>query len=75
MFRQDDGSYNVVWSRPANRSAMAKGAPPQNGSDGLGESTSGDAELPFEPKAKGKAAKGDAFRNAEGDLVTGEATS
>ena len=79
MFRQDDGSYNVAWSRPANRSTMAKNASPQNGSDGLGESTSGDAELPFGNKAKRKGKGvdfgGEAFRNADGELVTGEAMS
>ena len=41
LFPQADGSMNVAWARPRDRSAFGNNGAPQTAGDGLGESTSG----------------------------------
>ena len=41
LFPQADGSMNVAWTRPRDRSAFGNNGAPQTAGDGLGESTSG----------------------------------
>lgn len=74
LFTQDDGSYNVAWTRPKDRSSIGRNGAPQTAGDGLGESTSG-AQAGFDPettaKGTGRKAKANAFTDGNGDAQDG----